>query len=246
MLASLSERSMAIGWSAFALVLFIATACLLMVVADRRASRQTQDPQGEAGLRRSAWVVAAVFGFLVAASVGVAVGAYAVALPPLVLLLWSVRGIAEDVASGVVLVGTRRLRAGDWIRWNGTSGRIQRVGFAHLVVELRDHSVIHVAHREAIRGDLQLISAGGVDAAVETALPLPDGLSPADARELATVCAATSPYASLHQRPRTILVAERDGTLTLRVRGYVCDAQFGEAYRSHIVEAWYDATRLGA
>ena len=238
----LHDGSLVVGGSALALVLLLLVIALIVAGTERRLRRDEGEWLDREARRRSGWVLASVLTFLVAASVGVAVGAYAVALPPLVLVLWSVRGIAEDVASGVVLGGTRSMRAGDWIRWNGVAGRIRYIGFAHMAIELRDHSIVHVAHRQAIRGDLQLISAGGVDAAVETALPLPATLCPVDARELAMVCAATSPYASLHQRPSTILVAESDGSLTLRVRGYVCDAQFGEAYRSHIVEAWHEAT----
>lgn len=231
----------ALGVTAFSLLVVLALSLAALAGWERRAA--DADEEGIVSHRtRSVLVVVFVAAFVFVATLGAASGAYVVALPPLLFLLWAVRGVAENVACGVVLGLTRPFDIGDWVAWEDDAGEVVAIALTHVRLRRRDHSVLQIPHHTVLATTLRSVSPDAVDAPVEALLSLPPGLPPTQARELAVLCAATSPYASLRRRPETFVETEQGGGLALRVRGYVSDARHGETYRSHMIEAWHEST----
>jgi len=206
-------------------------------------SRPTQESEPSwVPMVRSTLVVAAGAALVVILTVGATGGAYAIVLPVIVILLWAGRGIAADVLGGLQLAVTRPFGIGDWIDSQGHRGRVVAMGISHVVLRAEDETEIHLPNHRLATGELINVSRAMGDTPVEVELPLPDGVDPSRARARATICAATSPFASLHKRPETFLNvdAANANRVSVRVRGYVFDSDYAEVYESHIVEAWLE------
>lgn len=226
-----------------ALALFLVA--LAVATALYRAERRF-DSSARAALTRSRLLVLGTLIGVSALTLGAATGAYLIALPPMLLLFFSMRGAAEDIAAGVILIHNQRVLPGDWIRFQGEEGEVSAIELTHVRVRSADGHVVHVPHRVLHSEPMARLARGSTDIPVEVVLPLPQGMPPSAARRIASVCAATSPYASLRQRPQTFVELTSEATGVVRVRGFVFDAGSAGAYRSHIAEAWLDALRTDA
>jgi small-conductance mechanosensitive channel len=159
----------------------------------------------------------------------------------LATLVWAARLPTEDAFAAIVLVFGRVLAPGDWIEVRGRRGRVLRRGAFWVRLEGSDGTQWIVPNRHIVADGVVTLTRAARDTPVDVVLPIRGSLSLADAREAAGLCAASSPYASLHRRPETFLDI-RDGETVplLRVRGFVYDPAYVEIFRSHVVEAWLD------
>ncbi len=185
------------------------------------------------------WLLASAVGIL---TVGATRGAYLLALPPVLLLLWAVRDGVEDVVAGVFIAFTSPCRYGDWIRVRDIEGEVVHLGTTHIRLRAGDDTEVQIPNRRLVRDELVNVSRATADTPVEIVLPISGLAAPQEARSFAALCAATSPYASLHKRAETFLEVDhtQPAQIGIRVRGYVFDSRFSERYRSHIVEAWIE------
>jgi len=158
------------------------------------------------------------------------------------VMVWAGRSWIEDAFAGLILSAMRVFRIGDSIETAGHVGVVDSMGLTQLRIRSRDGSLRYLRYRAIVTGGVTNASRARSDVAIEVSLPLHPGDSPAQAREYAALCAATSPFASLHKRPETFLTAPVPGArdACVVVRGYVFDTAHSELYRSHIVEAWLE------
>ncbi|MFT4703104.1 MAG: small-conductance mechanosensitive channel [Bradymonadia bacterium] len=214
----------------------------VLVALSLRERGTTPEREAEQHRARTAVVFFAIALVLVATTLGASRGAYPVALPPVLLLMWAFRHWFENLAGGLVLAVTRPFRCGDWVRWKTIDGEVCHIGLTQVRLRAADETVSQVPHRLLLASPITNLSRQAMDAPVEVTLPMRTELAPIEARALAAVCAATSPYASLRRRPETFTAFDNAGRLEIRVRGYAVDALHIEQYRSHIVEAWFEST----
>lgn len=209
--------------------------------AERTRANDPAEPEW-VPVARSALVVVAGFALVMILTVGATGGAYAIVLPVIVILLWAGRGIVADILGGLQLAVTRPFGVGEWIESQGHRGRVVAMGVSHVVLRAEDETEIHLPNHRLATGELVNVSRAMGDTPIEVELPLPRGIDASGARARATICAATSPYASLHKRPETFLTVDPSTAdrVSVRVRGYVFDSDYSEVYESHIVEAWLE------
>lgn len=165
-------------------------------------------------------------------------------VPAVALLAWGARGFVEDVMAGWLVMARVPFSRGDLVEAAGRRGVVVHVGMTALRLRGFDHIEHEVPNWRLLREGLSRLSVDAAEVPVEVDLPWNAAIPPIDARALAAICAATSPFASLHARPETFLtVDERDATrIRVRVRGYVFDPAYAEKYRSHVLEAWLENT----
>jgi hypothetical protein len=169
-------------------------------------------------------------------------------VPVVALLAWGARGFVEDVIAGWLVMARVPFSRGDLVEAAGRRGIVVRVGMTALRLRGFDHIEHEVPNWRLLREGLSRLSVDASEVPVEVDLPWNAAIPPIEARALAAICAATSPFASLHARPETFLmVDERDATrIRVRVRGYVFDPTYAEKYRSHVLEAWLENTAASA
>lgn len=161
----------------------------------------------------------------------------------LATLVWAARRPTEDAFAALVIAFGRLLAPGDWVEIGGRRGRVMRRGMFWVRLAGVDGRLWVVPNREIVRSGVQLIASAAADTPVDVLLPVQPGCALRDARERAAICAATSPFASMRKRPETFLdLGEGAGRAHVRVRGYVYDPAYVEAYRSHVVEAWLEGS----
>jgi small-conductance mechanosensitive channel len=167
-------------------------------------------------------------------------------VPVVALLAWGARGFVEDVLAGWLVMARVPFSRGDLVEAAGRRGIVVRVGMTALRLRGFDHIEHEIPNWRLLREGLSRLSVDAAEVPVEVDLPWNASVAPIDARALAAICAATSPFASLHARPETFLmVDDRDATrIRVRVRGYVFDPTYAEKYRSHVLEAWLENTSV--
>jgi len=209
---------------------------MLGIIAIRTFSMQ--HPRYAAQLRATLVVFS---GFLLMAlwMAGALAGYWGV-VPLLVMGLWSIRRAVEDTVAGALIFVSRPIEEGDLLEVGGVHGEVVKVGVRALVLRSTDAADVRIPYHLVLSGPLMNHHHATADIPIEVDLPLQHG-TPAAQLAQAAMCAATSPYASLHKRPETYLqTGEHGAAAWIRVRGYVFDSTFAEAFRSHIVESWLE------
>ena len=192
--------------------------------------------------------VVAVVVFLVSSAgllLSVADGYWSLAwLVPLGVLVYALRDLITDSATGILLMARLPFGEGDLVETGGRRGVVVRAGLTSLRIRGFDHIEHDLPWTALVRQGVSRMSLRHAEVPVEVDLPWRTNIAPGDARSIAAVCAATSPFASLHSRPETFLVADgsRQDDVRVRVRGYVFDAAYAEAFQSHVLEAWLERT----
>jgi hypothetical protein len=238
-------------WSSGALMLSAILSVVLSIWSHLRfRSRWKATSDGERARRHAAWwarlrgvglagIGASVAGLaFVWADKGAAWGL----LPVVVLLAWGARGFFEDLVAGWIVMARVPFGRGDLVEAAGRRGIVTRAGLTALRLRGFDHVEHDVPYWRLLREGVSRLSVAATEVPVEVDLPWLPSLPPIEARSYAAICAASSPFASLHARPETFLVADPvDGSrIRVRVRGYVFDAAYAEAFRSHVLEAWME------
>lgn len=161
-------------------------------------------------------------------------------LPLLLFLLWTIRKTIEDLVAGAFLFISNPITLGDLLEIDNILGEVIEIGVRALVLRRADAAEIRIPFHLILHSPLMNHHHATADIPIEVDLPIQNG-SYTRQLEYAAMCAATSPYASLHKHPETYLQTSKQGANTwIRVRGYVFDSTFAEAFRSHIVEAWLE------
>jgi hypothetical protein len=161
------------------------------------------------------------------------------------LAVWALRHTLEHIMAGWVLLARAPFGPGDLVEVEGIRGIVVRAGLTCLRIRGFDHVEHDVPWTRVQRAGLSRLSAAASEMPVEVDLPWAGHLPPTEARDLAALCACTSPLASLQRRPETFLVSTQEAGAShtlIRVRGYVFDAEWAESFRSHVLEAWMEAS----
>lgn len=212
--------------------------------------RRSREGATEARVQRASQVrsLALAVTFLLALVplvIGVVFGSSVVAIPVVALAAFSLRHTVEDLFAGVMLSLHPAFRRGNLIRVDQVQGRVLAVGPVRLQIRSTEEGDVSLPNRLVWAQRLVNLSREGSDSPISVRLPVPSRMDGREAMSVAVVCAATSPFASLHKRPETFLEFDEGdaGRAWIRVRGFVFDPVHAETYRSHIVEAWFERVR---
>jgi hypothetical protein len=237
-------------------LIFVGTGCLVVAVcAQVFLTLHWDKPRESQYLRASlrhwararvvAAALAAVSGLLLAMLLTPSTELW-VLLVPVVFTGLILRRFIEDAVSGVLLLARVPFGQGDMVETGGRRGVVIRAGLTSLRIRGFDRIEHDIPWSSMVRQGVSRMSLQNAEVPVEVDLPWNVTIEPGTARSIAAMCAATSPFASLHSRPETFLIATpgRDDQVCVRVRGFVFEAEFAEAFRSHVLEAWLERTSV--
>ncbi len=165
---------------------------------------------------------------------------------PVLFAAFVLRRFIEDAVSGVLLLARVPFGQGDMVETGGRRGVVIRAGLTSLRIRGFDRIEHDIPWSSMVAHGVSRMSLQSAEVPVEVDLPWTLNIEPGKARSIAAMCAATSPFASLHSRPETFLIAStgRNDQVCVRVRGFVFEAEFAEAFRSHVLEAWLERTSV--
>lgn len=172
-------------------------------------------------------------------------GLSAAALGLLALLALATRDILAQWAAGVALRESELLEVGNLVDTPLGSGKVHSIGSTHTTLTSgREQQALRIPNRMLLNGSLQVLNESDDDAAVSVSLPVPKGIDTQKLHRIAMIAAATSPYASLHKRPRSFMQVMENGRIEMRIEGFVFASGYEEEFKSHLIESWLEATQL--
>lgn len=146
-------------------------------------------------------------------------------------------GWLRSVMSGVAISLEGRIKLGDSIRINAISGEVIAFGVRALRLRAVDGSVHDIPNERLVTEPVTNLSGDGGDSAAELVIPVPHGINPDIAVEIARRVAILTPLASPRHRPEVFLESSgNDGQrFEVRVRGYAFDAAYQDHFKSDVV-----------
>lgn len=235
----------------FATTVGVVVAGFAQVFLTRHWDNPRENPYLRDSLRH--WARARVIAFALAAGSALALTVQMTALDelwvwvlPMLFSAFVLRRFIEDAVSGVLLLARVPFGQGDMVETGGRRGVVIRAGLTSLRIRGFDRIEHDIPWSSMVVHGVSRMSLQNAEVPVEVDLPWTLNIEPGKARSIAAMCAATSPFASLHSRPETFLIASpgRDNQVCVRVRGFVFEAEFAEAFRSHVLEAWLERTSV--
>lgn len=148
------------GWDAALALVVIVAAWVLSRYARRAAEKimlrvEIPDDLRSVGVRITGYIVV----FL---GVGVALGFLGASIQPVlavvilvaVVALLALRGIADNVAAGVVIQTRRPIRIGDWIEALEFIGRVRELNSRAVIIETNDGRIVHLPNQKILDNPL--------------------------------------------------------------------------------------------
>ena len=160
------------------------------------------------------------------ASIGLAIG-------------FASQDILKNVFGGIMLIIDRPFQVGDKIDIGGHYGEVLTIGLRSTRLVTPDDSVVAVPNGELMNQAVSNSNSSALDCQVVAEIFLPTDTNVKEAKRIAWVCAATSPYVFL-KKPIAVIVAQKNEgrrpVLKMRVKAYVLDIRYEFAFMSDMTE----------
>lgn len=146
-------------------------------------------------------------------------------------------GWLRSVMSGVAISLEGRIRIGDTIRIDQTSGEVVGFGVRSLRLRAVDGSIHEIPNEKIVTESVTNLSGTGGDTATELMIPVPPEINPETAVQIARSVAILTPLASPRHQPEVFLEAggPHGRQFEIRVRGFAFDAAYQDHFRSDVV-----------
>ncbi len=152
----------------------------------------------------------------------------------------------SDVVAGIVSVGERTYRPGDWVRIGDAYGEVTSVGLRSLSLLTPDDTVVLVPHSRLWDTNVYNDNAGARDLLCVADFFLHPDHDAAAVRQSLADMALCSPYVNL-QRPVTVVLADEPWGTHYRLKAYPIDGRYQFDFVSDLtVRARSVFTHLGA
>lgn len=143
--------------------------------------------------------------------------------------------LTRDLLAGLAMAVEGRHRLGDDLRIDGHEGRLVHLGLRSIVLRKSDQTEITIPNRTFVAATVQRLDSSGRDAPCELEIPLPPGLDVEEATRRFTEAALLSPFAAPGRMPEVFAIADPNGALRLRIRGYVFDRAHEQQFLGDIL-----------
>lgn len=164
--------------------------------------------------------------YAILASIGLAVG-------------FASQDILKNVFGGIMLIIDRPFQVGDKIDIGGHYGEVLTIGLRSTRLVTPDDSVVAVPNGELMNQAVSNSNSSALDCQVVAEIFLPADTNVQEAKRIAWICAATSPYIYL-KKPIVVIVAQKNEgrrpVLKMRIKAYVLDIRYEFAFMSDMTE----------
>ncbi len=154
----------------------------------------------------------------------------------LVMLFASISWL-RSIAAGVGLAVEGRMTVGDNIRVDDVEGEIVAFGLRAIRLRAVDGTTHAIPNEKLMTQTVANLTGEGGDSACEVQIPVPIGVDPDRALEMAREIAILTPLASPRHTPEVFLQPhpELERRLNVFIRGYAFDAAYQDHYRSDVI-----------
>jgi len=145
---------------------------------------------------------------------------------------WSLRDVVHDVLVGLIFTLERSFRVGQRLRFDGITGRLERMSFRVTWFQTDDGATIAIPNRKLVGATLEMDPEPYVP--VEVTLLVPGGHPSARVRSLLRELVMLSPYLAPVSEPAVTRRADDPQRWLIRAR--LLDPRHADAFRGSLVD----------